>query len=77
MTGMIFGPASTELLPGARNAVETCLAIEPGEKVALIADRASGEVAASLDRALSERRAVAMCFSIEALAARPLVAAPP
>ena len=43
----------------------------------LIADRASGEVAASLDRALSERRAVATCLSIEALAARPLVAAPP
>jgi aminopeptidase len=74
---MIFGPASSELLPGARNAIETCLAIQPGEKVALIADRASGEVAASLDRAIGERRAVSMCFSIEALAARPLVAAPP
>ena len=64
-------------MPGARNAVETCLAIQPGEKVTLIADRASGEVAASLDRALRERHAVETCFSIEALAARPLVAAPP
>jgi len=64
-------------MPGARNAVETCLAIQPGEKVTLIADRASGEVAASLDRALRERHAVATCFSIEALAARPLVAVPP
>ena len=36
-------------MPGARNAVETCLAIQPGEQVTLIADRASGEVAASLD----------------------------
>ena len=33
--GMIFGPASPDLLPGARNAVETCLAIQPGERVAL------------------------------------------
>ena len=53
---MIFGPASPDLLPGARNAVETCLAIQPGERVTLIADRASGEVAASLDRALTECR---------------------
>ena len=74
---MIFGPASPDLLPGARNAVATCLAIQPGERVTLIADRASGEVAASLDRALTECRAIATCLSIEALAARPLVAAPP
>jgi aminopeptidase len=74
---MIFGPASSELLPGARNAVDTCLGIQAGDKVTLIADRASGAVAASLDRALAERHAVASCFSIEALAARPLIAAPP
>ena len=64
--GMIFGPASSDLLPGAHNAVETCLAIQPGERVALIADRASREVAASLERALTECRAVATCLSIEA-----------
>ena len=74
---MIFGPASPDLLPGARNAVGTCLAIQPGERVTLIADRASGAVAASLDRALTEYRAIATCLSIEALAARPLIAAPP
>ena len=73
---MIFGPASPDLLPGARNAVDTCLAIQPGERVTLIADRASGEVAASLARALSECRAVATCLSIEALAPRPLLEAP-
>ena len=70
---MIFGPASPDLLPGARNAIETCLAIQPGERVTLIADRASGEVAASLDRALTECHAVSTCLSIEALAARPLL----
>lgn len=73
---MIYGPASPDLLPGARNAVDTCLAIKPGEHVTLIADRSSGEVAASLDRALMDRGAVATCFSIEALAARPLTHAP-
>ena len=74
---MIFGPATPDLLPGARNAIETCLAIQPGERVTLIADRASGEVAASLHRALTECRAVSTCLSIEALAARPLLTAPP
>jgi leucyl aminopeptidase (aminopeptidase T) len=74
---MIFGPATHDLLPGARNAIDTCLAIQPGERVALVADRASGEVAASLDRALAERHAIAVPLSIEALAARPLTAAPP
>ncbi len=27
-------------MPGARNAVETCLGVRPGEQVALIADEA-------------------------------------
>ena len=40
--------ALEELIPGARNAVETCLAIQPGEHVTLITDRPSEEVAASL-----------------------------
>ena len=35
---MNFGPVQPELLPGARNAIDTCLAILPDERVALIAD---------------------------------------
>ena len=49
---MTFGDAPPDLLPGAQNAVNVCLAIQPGERVALIADRASAEVAASLEQAL-------------------------
>jgi len=52
MTESKFGAASSELMPGARNAVETCLAIAAGEAVALIADEPSCEVAASLEAAL-------------------------
>ena len=74
---MTFGSADPELLPGARNAVETCLAIQPGEGVALVADAASREVAASLERALEERGAVAACVAIDAVARRPLAGAPP
>jgi len=54
---MNFGPASPDLLPGAKNAVETCLSIKPGEKVALVADEPSRAVAASLAAAIENLHA--------------------
>jgi aminopeptidase len=71
-----FGPAAPDLLPGARNAVETCLAIRAGERVVLIADEASRPVAASLAQALGESGADAEVFLVERLSPRPLRAAP-
>ncbi len=68
--------AQEELIPGARNAVETCLAIQPGERVTLISDRTSEEVAASLARAIEMRDAACEEFLLEDLAPRPLVRAP-
>jgi hypothetical protein len=55
---MSFGLPQDELMPGARNAVETCLAVRPGEHVALIADEASRAVAASIAAALEDRHAL-------------------
>src|SRR5919112_625813 len=63
---MTFGPAAADLLPGARNAVNTCLAIRPAERVALVADEASRAVAASLEQALCEAGADVRCLLIEA-----------
>jgi aminopeptidase len=73
---MTFGSAPPDLLEGARNAVETCLAIKSGERVALIADRASAAVAASLEQALDGVGATAACLSIEETTSRPMTAAP-
>jgi aminopeptidase len=73
---MYFGPASTDLLPGARNAIGTCLDVKAGERVALIADEASQAVAASLEHALADAGASAECLLIERVAARPMTAAP-
>ena len=53
----MFGSFAPDLEAGARNAVEVCLAIKPGERVALIADEASKEVAASLAAALARAAA--------------------
>jgi aminopeptidase len=64
------------LLPGARNAIETCLAILPGENVALIFDEPSEEVAASLKQALEDRKANATAFRIEDYTNRPARSAP-
>ena len=72
----LFGPFGPDLEPGARNAVDVCLAIRPGEKVALIADEASREVAASLAAALDAVQASSDHVLIEHIASRPLDGAP-
>jgi aminopeptidase len=74
---MTFGPARPDLMPGAQNAVGTCLAIQPGERVALVADEPSREVAASLEQALLDGGATVDAVLIEAVARRPIREAPP
>src|SRR6266849_763489 len=73
---MTFGPASPELLPGAKNAVETCLAIKPGERVALIADVPSRTVAASLAAAMENVHAACTSLLLEEFGPRPIKSAP-
>jgi len=63
-------------MPGAHNAIDTCLAVQQGERVALIADEASRPVAASLEQALIDAGARADCVTIESVSARPMPAAP-
>jgi leucyl aminopeptidase (aminopeptidase T) len=71
-----FGPFSPELAPGARNAITVCLAIAAHERVALIADEPSREVAASIAAALADAGAQAEALLLEQLAPRPLTGAP-
>jgi leucyl aminopeptidase (aminopeptidase T) len=75
-TATVFGPFSPELSPGAQNAIEVCLAIQPHERVALIADEVSREVAASLDAAIEAIGASTDRILIEQIASRPLPDAP-
>src|SRR5438132_8556071 len=74
---MNFGSPRTDLMPGARNAVETCLGVRPGEHVALIADEPSRAVAASIAAALNDRRAPYTGLLLEDFGPRPMSAAPP
>jgi aminopeptidase len=65
-----------ELTPGARNAVKVCLRIQPGEKVTLITDEATKEIAASLAHELDGVAAPYRAWVLEELAPRPLTLLP-
>src|SRR6201987_383648 len=73
---MSFGTLQTELMPGAKNAGETCLAVRPDERVALIADQPSCAVAASLSEALSQIHARTTSLLLEDFGPRPMRGAP-
>jgi aminopeptidase len=73
---MYFGSPQPELMPGAENAVETCLSIQPGECVALIADETSRSVAASIADAIESRDASYNGLLLESFGPRPMSVAP-
>src|SRR5271169_6977524 len=65
-----------EFTAGARNAVTTCLRIQPNEKVTLIADEKCLTIAASIAAELGRIGCKWNGFVLEALAARPLADMP-
>ena len=65
-----------ELTPGARNAVNVCLRIRPSEKVTVITDEATREIAASLVHELEILGAPYRAWVLEELAPRPLADLP-
>lgn len=73
---MSFGNAPSELMPGAKNAVDVCLGVQPGERVVVIADEVSRTVAASLESALKEQKAEFTGLLLEELGPRPMNGAP-
>ena len=69
-------PFDSELTPGARNAVQVCLRVEPSERVTVITDEASLEIAAALVRELEQVGSPYHAFVLEDLAERPLTRLP-
>jgi len=65
-------PFDPELAPGARNAVRVCLRVQSGEKVTVITDEATKEIAASMLRELDAVGAPYHAWVLEDLAPRPL-----
>jgi len=75
-TDLLQMPYPTEFMAGARSAVTTCLRIDPSEKVTLITDRATEQIAASIGEQLAERGCQWNAFLLEDLAPRPLLDMP-
>ncbi|WP_213805067.1 aminopeptidase [Granulicella sp. dw_53] len=69
-------PFPTDFIPGARNAVTTCLRIQPHEKVTLITDQKCLAIAASLASELDRIGCTWNAFVLENIAPRPLAGMP-
>jgi len=65
-------PFDPEFSPGARNAVNVCLRIQPHEKVCVITDDATIEIAAAVAAELERIGAPYHAWILEELAERPL-----
>ena len=74
---MISTTFDRELSPGARNAIRVCLAVQPAERVTVVADRECEEIAASLVHEIEDVGAAYTPFVLEEVAARPLTGLPP
>ena len=61
-----------ELIPGARNAIRTCLRLRPEERVTIITDEATREIAAALQAEVERVGANYSLFVLEHHARRPL-----
>jgi leucyl aminopeptidase (aminopeptidase T) len=70
-------PFDPELTPGARNAVQVCLRIQSDEKVTIITDEATKEIAASIVREIENVGSPCRVWILEDLASRPLTDLPP
>jgi aminopeptidase len=69
-------PFDLELTPGARNAVNVCLRIQPNEKVTVITDEATKEIAGSIVHELETLGAPYRAWILEELVPRPLTDLP-
>jgi aminopeptidase len=65
-----------ELVPGARNAIRDCLRLKPEERITIITDEATREIAAALRAEVEEVGSNHAVFVLENYAARPLAGMP-
>jgi aminopeptidase len=66
-----------DFIPGAHNAIHTCLRLQPQERITLITDRETADIAAALVQEIEEVGAEHSVFILEDYAPRPLAAGMP
>src|SRR2546426_1463248 len=65
-------PIDPELVPGARNAIDVCLRLKPQERITIITDTATREIAAALQTEVERVGSEYSLFVLEHHARRPL-----
>src|SRR5881397_1266142 len=61
-----------ELVPGARNAIDVCLRLKPRERITIVTDSVTREIAAALQKQVERVRSDYSLFVLEHHARRPL-----
>jgi aminopeptidase len=69
---LITDTIDAELAPGARNAVRVCLRLQPEERITIITDEATREIAAALQAEVEEIGSEHAVFVLENYDSRPL-----
>src|SRR6478736_8698226 len=65
-------PIDPELVPGARNAIDVCLRLKPEERITVITDTVTREIAAALQKEIERVGSDYSSFVLEHHAQRPL-----
>lgn len=68
--------SASDLVPGARNAIRTCLRVRPEERVVLITDLETREIAASLEAEVQDVGAPLEAHVLEDYGGRPMTEMP-
>src|SRR5579864_7778132 len=74
--GTLNIPFDREYTPGAFNAVNVCLRVQPSEQVCVITDRATQDIAAAIAMELDKIGAPYRAWILEDLSPRPLIDLP-
>ncbi|MDQ3546564.1 MAG: aminopeptidase [Verrucomicrobiota bacterium] len=69
-------PVDAELATGARNAIRDCLRLQPNERITIITDEATRDIAAALQTEVEKVGAEHAVFILEEMAERPLEGMP-
>jgi leucyl aminopeptidase (aminopeptidase T) len=73
---LFIDAVDAELSPGARNAIRVCLRLKPEERITIITDEATAEIAAALQAEVEEIGSDFSVLCLERYAPRPLKAMP-
>ena len=74
---LIIDTIDEELAPGARNAIRVCLQLKAEERITIIADQATCDVAAALQAEVEQVGSEHAVFVLENYDSRPLTSIPP